>query len=114
MLIQVLYQWWDLWLEVYGKNSKTRDGMNKTYFSVMATWNNNEIDDGELVSKRRTGNSSEDESIDSDGGYNSDNCGASGRRNWKDLKSKQAGEEIAERNTRSFMADMLSNSAVPF
>ena len=60
-----------------------------------------EIDDGDLVSKRQTGNSSEDESTDTDGGYNSDNCGASGRRNWKDLKSKQAGEEIAQRNTQS-------------
>ena len=78
----------------------------------MATWNNNEIDDGELVLKKRTGNSSEDESIDSDGGYNSDNCGASGRRNWKDLKSKQAGEEIAQRNSKSFMADYLSDGEV--
>jgi hypothetical protein len=88
------------------------DGTNKTYFLVIATWNNNEIDDGELVLKRRTGNSSEDESIDADGGYNSDNCGASGRRNWKDLKSKQAGEEIAQRYTQSFMADFLSNHEV--
>ncbi len=78
----------------------------------MATWNNNEIDDGELVSKRWTGNSSEDESIDTDGGYNSDNCGVSGRRNWKDLKSKQAGEKIAQRNTQSFMVDFLSNGEV--
>ncbi len=81
MLIQVLYQGWDLWLEVYRKNLKIGDGTNKTYFLVMATWNNNETDDGELVLKRRTGNSSEDESIDTDGGYNSDNCGASWRRN---------------------------------
>ncbi len=78
----------------------------------MGTWNDNEIDDGELVSKRRTGNSSEDESIDSDGGYNSDNCGACGHRNWRDLKSKQAGEEIAERNIRSFMVGMLNNDEV--
>ncbi len=78
----------------------------------MVTWNDNEIDDGELVSKRRTGNLSWDESVDSDGGYNSDNWGASGRRNWKDLKSKQAGEEIAKRNIRSFQADMLSNNEV--
>ncbi len=70
-------------MEVYGKNLKIRDGTNKTYFLVMATWNNNEIDDGELVSKRRAENSSEDKSIDTDGGYNSDNCGASGRRIWK-------------------------------
>jgi hypothetical protein len=84
----------------------------KDIFLVMATWNNNEIDDGELVLKRRTGNSSEDKSIDSDGGYNSDNCGASGHRNWNDLKSKQAGEEIAQRNTQSFMADFLSNDEV--
>ena len=65
-----------------------------------------------MVSRRRTGNSSEDESIDTDGGCNSDNCGASGCRNWKDLKSKQAGEEIAQRNTQSFMADYLSNDQV--
>jgi hypothetical protein len=64
------------------------------------------------VLKRRTGNSSEDESIDTDGGYNSGNCSASGCRNWKDLKSKQAGEEIAQRNTQSFMADFLSNDEV--
>ena len=111
-LIQVLYQGWDLWLEVYGKDLKIGDGTNKTYFSVMATWNDNEIDDGEMVSKRGTGNLSGDESVDSDGGYNSDNCGASGRRNWKDLKSKQAGEEIAQRNTQSFQADLLSNNEV--
>ncbi len=65
-----------------------------------------------MVSRRRTGNSSEDESIDTDGGCNSDNCGASGCRNWKDLKSKQAGEEIAQRNTQSFMADYMSNGKV--
>ncbi len=78
----------------------------------MATWNDNEIDDGEMVSKRGTGNSSGDESIDSDGGYNSDNFGESGRMNWRDLKSKQAGEEIAKRNIRSFQADLLSNDEV--
>ncbi len=111
-LIQVLYQGWDLWLEVYEKNLKIGDGTNKTYFLVMATWNNNQIDDGELVLKRQTGNSSEDESIESNGGYNSDNCGASGHRNWRDLKSKQAGDEIAKRNTRTFMADMLRNDEV--
>ena len=43
-----------------------------------------------------------------DGGYNSGNCGASGRRNWKDLKRKQAGEETTQR----FMADYLSNGEV--
>ena len=53
-----------------------------------------------------------DESVDSDGSYNSDNCGASGHRNWRDLKSKQAGEEIAERNIRSYQADLLSNNEV--
>ena len=111
-LIQFLYQGWDLWLEVYGKDLKIRDGMNKTYFLVMVTWNDNEIDDGEMISKRGTGNSSGDESVDSDGGYNSDNCGESGRRNWRDLKSKQAGAEIAERNIRSFQADLLSNNEV--
>jgi hypothetical protein len=31
-LIQVLYQGWDLWLEVYGKNLKIGDGMNKNIF----------------------------------------------------------------------------------
>ena len=72
----------------------------------------NEIDDGEIKSKRGTGNSSGDESVDSDGGYNSDNCGASGHRNWRDLKSKQAGAKIAERNIRSFQADLLSNNEV--
>ena len=59
-MVQVLYQVWDLWLEVYGKNLKIGDGTNKTYFLVMATWNNNEIDDGEMVSKRGTGNLSGD------------------------------------------------------
>ncbi len=86
--------------------------MNKTYFLVMSTWNDNEIDDGEMVSKGGTGNLSGDESVDSDGGYNSDNCGESGCRNWRDLKSKQAGEEIAERNIRSFQVDLLSNDEV--
>ncbi len=57
-MIPVLYQGWDLWLEVYGKNLKIGDGTNKTYFSVMATWSNNKIDDRELVSRRQTGNSS--------------------------------------------------------
>jgi hypothetical protein len=111
-LIQILYQGWDLWLEVYKKDLKFGDGTNKTYFSVMATWNNNEIDDGEMVSKRGTENLSGDKSVDSEGGYNSYNCGESGRRNWRDLKSKQAGEEIAERNIRSFQADLLSNDEV--
>jgi hypothetical protein len=111
-LIQFLYQGWDLWLEVYRKDLKIGDGMNKMYFLVMATWNNNEIDDREMVSKRGTGNSSGDKSVDSDGGYNSDNCGESGHRNWRDLKSKQAGEEIAKRNIRSFQADLLSNNEV--
>jgi hypothetical protein len=99
-------------LEVYGKNVKIRDGTNKTYFLVMATWNNNEIDVGEVVSRRQTGNLSEDKSIDTDDGYNSDNCDASGCRNWKDLKSKQAGEENIQRNTQRFMADYLSNGEV--
>ena len=36
-MIQVLYQGWDGWLEVYGKNLKIGDGTNKTYFLVMAT-----------------------------------------------------------------------------
>jgi hypothetical protein len=31
-MIQVLYQGWDLWLEVYRKNLKIGDGTNKTYF----------------------------------------------------------------------------------
>ncbi len=42
-LIQVLYQGWDLWLEVYGKNLKIRDGTNETYFLIMATWNNKRL-----------------------------------------------------------------------
>ncbi len=107
-MIQVLYQGWGLWLEVYGKNLKIRDGTKKHIFLVMATWNNNEIDDGDLMSRRQTGNSSDGKSIDTDGGYNSDNCGASVRRNWKDLKRKQASEE----NTQRFMADYLSNGEV--
>ncbi len=106
-LIQVLYQGWDLWLEVYGKDLKIGDGTNKTYFLVMATWNDNEIDDREMVSKSGTGNSSGDESVDSDGGHNSDNCGASGPRNWIDLKSKQAGAEFAERNFPEFSGRLV-------
>ena len=31
-LIQILYQGWDLWLEVYRKDLKIGDGTNKTYF----------------------------------------------------------------------------------
>ena len=61
-----------------------------------------------MASRRKTGNSSEEESADTDGGYNSDNCGASGHRNWKELKSKQADEETTQR----FMADNLSNGEV--
>ena len=57
----------------------------------MATWDNNETDDRKVASTRKTGNSSEEESANMDGGYASDNCGASGHRNWKELKIKQAG-----------------------
>ena len=61
-----------------------------------------------MVSRRKTGHSSEDKSTNTDGGYNSDNCGASWLRNWKDLKSKQVGEETGQR----FLADYLSNGEV--
>jgi hypothetical protein len=57
----------------------------------MATWDNNDTDDGKVASKSKTRNSSEEESANTDNGYNSDNCGANGRRNQKELKSMQTG-----------------------
>ena len=74
----------------------------------MVTWDNNEIDDGKVASRRKTGNSSEEESADMDGGYDSDNYGASGHRNLKELKSKQAGELTGGR----LLEDNLSNGEV--
>ena len=93
---------------MYGKTLKIGDGTNKTYFLVMATWDNNEIDDGKVASIRKTGNSSDEESADTDGGYYSDKYGASGHRNWKELKSKQAGGLTGGR----LLEDNLSNGEV--
>ncbi len=74
----------------------------------MATWDNNETDDMKVASKSKTGNFSEEESTDRDGGYDSDRCGPSGHRNWKDLKSKQAGG----RTGRILLEDNLSYDEV--
>ena len=74
----------------------------------MATWDNNEIDEGKMMARRMTGNSSEEESADMDGDYNSDNYGASGHRNWKELKSKQSGGLTGGR----LLEDNLSNGEV--
>jgi hypothetical protein len=52
------------------------DGSNKTFHSIMATWEDNEINDSKVASKRKSGDSSEeDSSNETDGGYNTDRCG---------------------------------------
>ena len=55
-----------------------------------------------------TGNSSEEESANKDGGCDSDRCIPSGCRNWKDLKRKQAGGQTGH----ILLEDNLSNDEV--
>ncbi len=74
----------------------------------MATWDNDETDDRKVASNSKTGNSSEEESVDTDGGYDTDRCGSSGHMNWKDLKSKQAGRQTG----RILLDDNMSNDEV--
>ena len=61
-----------------------------------------------MASNSKTGNSSEEESVDTDGGYDTDRCGSSGHMNWKDLKSKQAGRQTG----RILLDDNMSNDEV--
>ncbi len=58
----------------------------------MATWEDDEIYDSKVVSKRKSRDSSEEDSGNkTDGGYDTDRCGAMGRGSWRDLKIKQQG-----------------------
>ncbi len=67
------------------------DGSNKKFHSIMATWEDDEIDDSKLASKRKSGDSSEEDSgNETDGGYDTDRCGKRGRGTcWRELKIKQ-------------------------
>jgi hypothetical protein len=58
----------------------------------MATWEDAEIDDRKVASKRKSGDSSEEDSGNkTDGGYDTDRCGQRGRGTWRELKIKQQG-----------------------
>jgi hypothetical protein len=76
---------------------KIGDGSNKSFHSVMVTWDNDETDDRKVAADRKSGRSSEDESGNLNNGYDTDRCGRRGRSNWKDMKSKQHGEQTVRR-----------------
>ena len=83
---------WEKWLEEYGQKLQIGDGSNKTFHSIMATWEDEEIDDSKVASKRKSEDSSEEDSgNETDGGYDSDRGGLRRRGTWKELKIKQQG-----------------------
>ena len=60
----------------------------------MVTWEDDEIDDSKVASKRRSGNSSEEDSgKETDRGYDSDKAKDYGCGSWRDLKIKLQGEQ---------------------
>jgi hypothetical protein len=74
----------------------------------MAAWEDDEIDDSKGASKRKSGDSSEEDSGNkTDGGYNTDRCGAMGRGSWRDLKIKQQGRQSGHK-----LLDEMSNDGV--
>ena len=71
----VLCTGWEKWLEEYRRKMRIGDGSNKTLHSIMATREDNEIDESKVVSKRKSGDSNEeDSSNEADGGYDTDIC----------------------------------------
>ena len=80
----VLCTGWEKWLEEHGQKLGIGDGSNKTFHSIMATWEDDEIDDSKVASKRKSGDSSEEDSgNETDGGYDSDRGGLRRRGTWK-------------------------------
>jgi hypothetical protein len=73
----VLCTGWGKWLEEHGQKLRIRDGSNKTFHSIMATWEDDEIDDSKVASKRKSGDSSseEDSGNETDNGYDTDRRG---------------------------------------
>ena len=69
-LREVLYAGWGKWLEECGKKLRIGDGTNKTFHSIMATWDNDyDMDDGKIrASEKKSGASSEEESSTPDDG----------------------------------------------
>ena len=69
------------------------DGSYNTFHSIIATWEDNEIDDSKVVSNRKSGDSSEeDRGNKTDRGYDSDKAKDYGCGSWRDLKIKLQGE----------------------
>ena len=101
----VLYKGWEKWLEECGRKLRIGDGSNKTLHSIMATWEDDEIDDSKVASKRRSGDSSEEDSgKETDRGYDSDKAKDYGCGSWRDLKIKLQGEQTC-RNLLDEMSD---------
>jgi hypothetical protein len=101
----VLFKGWEKWLEECGRKLRIGDGSNKTLHSIMATWEDDEIDDSKVASKRRSGDSSEEDSgKETDRGYDSDKAKDYGCGSWRDLKIKLQGEQTC-RNLLDEMSD---------
>jgi hypothetical protein len=83
-IMRVLYRGWDEWLKEYRKKLIIGNGSNKTYHSVMATWDNNKADGRKVAARGKSDDFSGNEDGDSDVGYNSDK-GARERGTWKDI-----------------------------
>jgi hypothetical protein len=81
------------------------DGSYNTFHSIIATWEDNEIDDSKVVSNRKSGDSSEeDRGNKTDRGYDSDKAKDYGCGSWRDLKIKLQGEQSG-RNLLDEMSD---------
>ena len=64
---------WEKWLEEHGQKLGIRDGSNKTFHSIMATWEDDDINDSKVASKRKSRDSSEeDRGNKTDGGYDTE------------------------------------------
>ena len=50
---------WEKWSEEHGRKLQIGDGFNKTFHSIMATWEDDEIDDSKVASKRKSGDSND-------------------------------------------------------
>ena len=72
----VLCTGWEKWLEEHGQKLRIRDGSNKILHSIIATWEDDDINDSKVASKRKSGDSSEeDRGNKTDGGEDTDRCG---------------------------------------
>ena len=101
---------WEKWLEEYGQKLQIGDGSNKTFHSIMATWEDDEIDDSKVASKRKSGDSSEEDSgNEMDGGYDTDRCGQRGRGTWRELKIKQQDGRIGSKLLDEMSDDGVGN-----